>query len=123
MRLEHVNLSVNDIEKSRDFYCNILGLHVRWEGERSDVNGSRKIYHIGNDDCYIAIFEAADKCQYRHQFGSTGFNHFAFIVDDLDMMVAKLHEHEIEQTAIEDYSPGRRLYCYDPDGFEIELVQ
>ena len=51
MRLEHVNLSVNDIEKSRDFYCNILGLHVRWEGERSAVNGSRKIYHMGKDDC------------------------------------------------------------------------
>ncbi len=35
MFLEHVNLSVTDIDRSRDFYCSLLGFKVRWEGKVS----------------------------------------------------------------------------------------
>ena len=32
MRLEHVNLTVSDVERSVDFYSKLLDLQVRWEG-------------------------------------------------------------------------------------------
>jgi catechol 2,3-dioxygenase-like lactoylglutathione lyase family enzyme len=72
MRLEHVNLTVSDLERSIDFYSRLLDLGVRWRGHTA--SGIPAV-HVGTDDWYLALFEGQARAlpiDYEH----TGFNHF-----------------------------------------------
>lgn len=120
MRIEHANITVNDVEASVAFYLQLMGGRVRWEGTNS--NG-RKAAHIGDDRTYLSLFESAETSRAPEGYGVTGFNHLGFEVDDLNAYRRTLDEMGVEIKAEEDYEPGRRLYFYDPDGIEIELVE
>lgn len=121
MRLEHVNLTVRDPERSAAFYSDLLGLHIRWKGE---LGNGRLGIHVGDDDCYLALFEAGSENPVDHDYETIGINHFGFVVDDLDAAEAKLHALGIaKRTPIDAYEPGRRLYFNDLDDYEVELVQ
>ena len=120
MHLEHVNLTVNSVPRSIDFYRNLLNLDLRWEG----TNGSgRRAAHIGDDRSYLALFEAAEPSQAVEDYSRTGLNHIGFVVDDLDEMKARLIRLGVEPHQEEDYEPGKRLYFYDLNGIEVELVE
>jgi len=120
MFLEHVNMTVSDLRRTIAFYENILGLKVRWRGKTS--NG-RDAAHVGDDRCYLALFEAAKPGSPDRDYERPGINHFGFVVDDLEVPRARLAAAGIEPHLEGDYDPGRRLYFYDPDGIEVELVQ
>ena len=120
MHLEHVNLSVKDVEKSAAFYCDLLGLHIRWKGE---LTGGRLAMHVGDDRSYLALFEATLAGRVVQDYSKTGINHFGFVVDDLDAARERLAKLGIEARDPDDYDPGRRLYFDDPDGIEVELVE
>lgn len=118
MRLEHVNLTVADIERSADFYGRLLGIRERWRGT---TTAGAPAVHVGNDDFYLALFEGEPR-DVPVDYERVGFNHVGFVVDDIDAarealasLGATIH-HEA------DYEPGRRAYVFDPDGYEIELV-
>lgn len=121
MFLEHVNLTVADLDRSIDFYCRLLGLRVRW---RRDAGDDPAAAHVGDDRHYLALFEArADSPAPPLDYGRVGLNHFGFVVDDLDAARARLEELGITAHSEADYDPGRRLYFFDPDGIEVELVE
>ncbi len=50
-RIEHVNLTVTDIERSAAFFEELLGWKKRWRGEA--MNGGETI-HVGEDATYLA---------------------------------------------------------------------
>jgi len=120
MRLEHVNLTVSDLDRSIAFYSDLLDLTVRWKG---DLDGSRRAAHVGDDNAYLALFQAADQGVVRESYTTPGYNHIGFVVDDLEDAAVRLKTLGAEFGEIQDYEPGRRLYCFDPDGHEVELVQ
>lgn len=120
MRIEHANITVNNVKASTDFYLRLMGGKVRWEGTNS--NGRRAV-HIGDDRTYLSLFEAAETSPAPVGYGTTGFNHLGFEVDDLASYREILTNMGVEIKGEEDYEPGRRLYFYDPDGIEIELVE
>ena len=119
MFLEHVNLTVADVERSAAFYADVLDLHVRWKGE---LEGGRAAIHVGDERCYIALFEATRPGAVPYDYETPGINHFGFVVDDLDDAAARLRKLGVTPTGVSDYEPGRRLYFIDPDGHEVELV-
>ena len=45
------------------------------------------------------------------------------MVDDLDDKRKRLAKWGIDTHLEGDYEPGRRLYFYDPNGLEVELVE
>ncbi len=120
MRIEHANITVSNVNASLAFYQQLFGGRVRWQGTTS--NGNRAA-HIGVDDTYLALFEADEAGVAPMGYGSVGFNHLGFEVDDLDAYRARLRNMGVKLKGEEDYDPGRRLYFYDPDGVEIELVE
>jgi len=121
MFLEHVNLTVSDLDRSIDFYCRLLGLRVRW---RRDAGRDRAAAHVGDDRHYLALFQG-DPGSPRAglDYDRVGLNHFGFVVDDLDAARDRLGELGIAVHGEADYEPGRRLYFLDPDGIEVELVE
>ncbi len=119
MHLEHVNMTVADIDRSAAFYSRLLGLQVRWEGTSS--RGARAM-HIGNDHAYLALFEGEGHAPAR-DYSHVGMNHFGFVVEDMDAVKARLEEMGVTAHMDESYEPGRHVYFMDPDGFEVELVE
>src|SRR5687768_13379768 len=120
MRLEHVNLTVADLDRSIAFYCDLLDLHVRWKGP---IDDERLGAHVGDDRCYLALFQAGADGSVEHDYVRPGLNHFGFVVDDLDDARARLDRLGAKVHMTADYDPGRRLYFSDPDGHEVELVE
>ena len=120
MRIEHANITVNNVEASAAFYLQLMGGRVRWEGTNSS---GRRAAHIGDDRTYLSLFEAAEESRAPEDYAVTGFNHLGFEVDDLAAYRRTLEEMGVPIKGEEDYAPGRRLYFYDPDGIEIELVE
>ena len=119
MFLEHVNLTVTDVDRSAAFYADLLGLHIRWKGE---IEGGRKAVHVGDDNCYLALFEAGTTGEISYDYEAPGINHFGFVVDDLDAAEARLRELGVTQLFKGSTPPGRRIYFFDLDGQEVELV-
>ncbi len=119
MFLEHVNLTVSDLDRSIAFYSDLLDLHVRWKGL---IDDSRLGAHVGDDRCYLALFQATTDGDVDHDYTRPGLNHFGFVVDDLEDARRRLTELGATIHLEADYEPGRRIYFMDPDGHEVELV-
>jgi catechol 2,3-dioxygenase-like lactoylglutathione lyase family enzyme len=119
MRLEHVNLTVTDLDRSIAFYSDLLNLHVRWKGP---IDGDRLGAHVGDDNFYLALFQAVAPGEVDHNYLTPGINHFGFVVDDLDAARARVEQLGCTIHLEGDYDPGRRIYFFDPDGYEVELV-
>ena len=121
MRLEHVNMTVADLDRSVTFYCDLLDLHVRWKGE---IAPGRLGAHVGDDDHYLALFQAGSgSARPSPDYTGPGINHFGFVVDDLDEVKARLDRLGGRVHHEAAYDPGSRIYTTDPDGNELELVE
>lgn len=122
MRLEHVNITVRDVEQSYRFYQRVLGFEQRWKGEIEGDNKALKAMHVGNEDLYLSLFEAEREGGLKADYRTLGVNHFAFVVEDLGPYRERLAAEGLDIHLEQDYEPGHRLYFYDLDGYEIELV-
>ena len=120
MFLEHVNMSVSNVDQTIDFYQRVLGLSVRWRG--TSATGAPAA-HIGDDHCYLALFEVQDRNVIPPDYDQLGLNHFGFVVEDLDVVKRQLAVLNVQPHLEADYEPGRRLCFFDPNGVEVELVQ
>ena len=120
MQLEHVNLTVSDLDRSIAFYCDLLDLDVRWKGP---IDDDRPGAHVGDDHAYLALFQAAADGTVTLDYLRPGLNHFGFVVDDLDEARRRLDRLGATVHREADYDPGRRIYFLDPDGHEVELVE
>lgn len=125
--LDHVAIRVTDLDRSLDFYHDLLGLPVR-DRERYDagevpyvavVAGGRHIHLVPTDEEEIGV----------------GGEHVCLLVrsddvdsrDELDGLLEHLREHDVE---VESGEPRKRygaygrawaVYVRDPDGRRVEL--
>lgn len=120
MRLEHVNLTVSDVERAIRFYGGLFDLKVRWRGT---LDGGRPAAHIGGDAFYLALFQTNASGQAPYDYTTIGVNHYGFVVDDLGDVLGRLDDLGVECHLMADYEPGRRAYFFDPDGIEVEVVE
>lgn len=115
--LEHINITVSDIERSAAFFERLLGWHIRWRGP-SQLGG--ETIHVGNAQDYIAVYTRG--AQPGPFAKGVPLNHVGIVVDDLDAAEQVVREAGLEPFNHADYAPGRRFYFYDWDGIEFELV-
>jgi glyoxylase I family protein len=116
-RIEHVNLTVSDIERSAAFFEDLLGWRQRWRG--AAMNGGETI-HVGEEATYLAFY--TDRRDHSGQRKGRPMNHVGLLVDDLDEAERVVRHHELEPWGHDDYEPGRRFYFFDWDGIEFEVV-
>ena len=119
VRLEHVNISVKNAQKTALDLCTLFDWHVRWEGNAGC--GAGYTYHVGNDVCYIALYtpNTGDVPIFRK---SQPLNHIALVVDDLDKIETRVKVIGHTPFAHDDYEPGRRFYFFDENMIEFEVV-
>lgn len=119
-RLEHVNVSVSDADRTAALLERLFGWQVRWSGPARD--GGRAV-HVGTEDQYLALYtEPGGHGAPRQWAKGAPLNHVALVVDDLDASEARVIEAGLIPFSHGDYEPGRRFYFLDPDNIEFEVV-
>ncbi len=116
-RLEHVNISVTDAQRTARLFENLCGWHRRWEGPA--MNGGHTI-HLGDSHSYVALYTST---AVRGDFAKGApMNHIGIVVDDLDATEGKVVAAGLTPINHGDYEPGRRFYFFDWDGIEWEVI-
>ncbi|MDA0820334.1 MAG: VOC family protein [Proteobacteria bacterium] len=117
-KIEHVNMTVSDIDRSAALFEKLLGWKERWRGPA--LNGGTTI-HVGDDESYLAIYTNG-RAQKRFSKGQP-LNHVRIEVDDLDAAEKIVLDHELETFSHSEYDPGpTSFYFFDWDGIEFEVV-
>lgn len=115
--LEHVNITVSDIERSAALLERLMGGQIRWRGP-SQLGG--ETIHVGGERDYIALYTKGTPVG---PFGKgVPLNHVGLVVEDLDAAEAVVIEAGLAPFSHGDYEPGRRFYFFDWDGIEFEMV-
>ena len=122
--IKHVALIVNDLERSREFYCDILGMELM---DRPAFDFPGMWFRAGGTELHLILHQ--DDCAdvgYPNEKPNTReglVHHFAFEVDNAFEAGKCLKENGVPMAG---GPPGRRpdcaqLWCYDPDGHIVEL--
>ena len=115
--LEHVNITVSDIDRSAALLERLMGSHIRWRGP-SQMGG--ETIHVGGEQDYIAVYTRGSVAQPFAK--GVPLNHVGLLVDDLDAAEQVVIAHGLKPFGHDDYDPGRRFYFFDWDGIEFEMV-
>lgn len=119
--LEHYTIRCAGLERTRDFYRDVLGLAV---GERPKFPFKGYWLYLG-DVPIVHLVDAAESATRDgpHGEGDTAaLDHIAFRGKDLEATRATLHRHGLKFR--ENAVPGARIhqiFVPDPDGILIEL--
>ncbi|WP_373008339.1 VOC family protein [Hyphomonas sp.] len=119
--LEHVNITVSDVDRTSRMLERIFGWHVRWKGP--SINNGRTA-HVGTDTAYIALYspgetDELDQVSYNVQ---GGLNHVGVIVDDLAAAERRVFDAGFVTHSHQTYDPGSRFYFHDYDNVEYEVL-
>src|SRR5256886_17611198 len=117
--LDHVALAVRDVERSAQWYADVLGFKRQHEGMWKGTP-----IFVGNGDAAIALFPA------REEVGSMSPDraavrtlHFAFRADRENFLRA---QDELKKRAItfdfQDHEISHSIYFRDLDGHQIEIT-
>ncbi len=117
--IEHINLNVSDPVRAAQMATTLFGWAERWRGAAAD--GGLSI-HVGSENSYIAYHGKPDAAAGTRFEKGMPFNHVGVLVDDLELVEARVAALGFVPFAHDDYPPGRRFYFFDPDGIEYEIV-
>ena len=120
-RLDHVLVLTDDLEATRGFYCDVLGLRV---GDRPGVPFAG--YWLYADDTLVVhLADRSDYAAFAPQLGleaaDAPVDHLAFQADDYDDLARRVAAADLDATS--NTVPGlmRQLFVFDPNGVRIEL--
>ncbi len=130
-KIHHIALNVQDMQVSRNFYGNILGLYELTGDEVPEtlvelVKAGKVANFKTPDGTILDLFWEPDLSppDPNPERGFTRANHLAFdIAPELfDSAVEVLRQHPIKIAQEPVTRPtGRGIYFYDPDGFMVEI--
>jgi catechol 2,3-dioxygenase-like lactoylglutathione lyase family enzyme len=114
--LQHINLRSTDIDRSRDFYVDVIGLHV---GPRPPIASVGYWLYLGAMPVIHLVQRAPDT---PSQSGAGVVDHVAFHGVDFETTRARFSTQGIMfREAVIPRDGTRQLFVHDPDGVKIEL--
>jgi catechol 2,3-dioxygenase-like lactoylglutathione lyase family enzyme len=100
--LNHIALSVSDVERARDFYVEHLGLQVT-----SESLPSNSFLDCGNE--FLALFRGRQ----------AGLAHYCYSIPDYNQREAA---ERLREAGLTPDLRGNRIYFPDPDGLVVQLA-
>lgn len=117
--IDHVAITVSDLERSRDWYRDVLGLERRHEEEWGDV----PTMMCAGETC-VALFPSDGLDLKEVNVRETvSMRHFAFRVDreNFDVARALFRERGIA-FEFANHGIAHSVYISDPDGHRVEIT-
>lgn len=122
--LDHVNFSVDNLEKSIEWYSRVLGFKVVEKKRQKDADFA--VLRIEN--AMLCIYEYDKKRQLVDRYdlakrGMHGFNHLCMRINNKEAWLTKLEEENIPLAygGIIEWPHSLSWYIKDPTGYEIEI--
>jgi lactoylglutathione lyase len=120
-KLLHTRYRVNDLERTVQFYRDILGLEE--VGRHKSPRGSELVFMKAPESeelIELAYYPASGPVQVQPDL-----THLAFEVDDLESCVRELAKKGVQLTDGPTKSSSGSVFAFidAPEGYEIELIQ
>jgi catechol 2,3-dioxygenase-like lactoylglutathione lyase family enzyme len=117
--IDHVALSVRDVERSAQWYIDVLGFEKRY----ADVWGGVPTF-VGKGTTAIALFPARDRDSGKSRpRAEIRILHLAFRADRKNFLAA---QDDLKRRGIrfefQDHEISHSIYFHDPDGHELEIT-
>ena len=122
--LHHVAIICSDYQRSKQFYCEILGLKIIAETYRAQRK-SHKLDLQLNDGTQIELFSFPNPPARVNHPEASGLRHLAFKVADLTSVIAELESRgvPVEPVRVDALTNKRFTFFADPDGLPLELYE
>jgi glyoxylase I family protein len=117
LSLHHASVIVSNIEASRAFYCDILGLQ---QIERPDLGFPGAWFQVGTQQIHLLELENPDPVKGRPEHGGRD-RHIALNALSLAPVQDALTKASIVYTLSK--SGRKALFCRDPDGNAVEIIE
>ena len=136
--IDHVAISTKDYKKSVEFYRDIIGFEVIYNGNfKGDLydsimsldNASGKVALLRLGDSQLEIFEfispVPKTADYHRPVCDHGITHICFNVVDIESVYRRLKASGMHFHCAPQYfgKEGKATYGRDPDGNVIELFE
>jgi glyoxylase I family protein len=123
-RIHHIAIICSDYEKSKHFYCEILGLKIQREVYREERKSYKLDLEVGNQ-YQIELFSFPDPPSRPSRPEAAGLRHLAFEVENVEEAAVHIKEHGIfvEPVRIDEFTGKRFTFFADPDGLPIEFYE
>lgn len=124
MRLDGIGIFVNDMKTMVEFYKNILGFEIEWDGKEPNVmlkkDGTLFMFYGRND------FEKMTNKRFNYVSGINGHYEIALSVpkySDVDLVYGDIISKGAESVMEPTTEPWGQRTCYiaDPEGNLIEI--
>ena len=147
MRVDHINIVVEDIQRAEEFYTKVLGLEKTceleldqaWMSELTGFESPRAkciFLETESKNCRIELLEylnpvtIPNDIPLQYKLNTQGIRHIAFEVDDIYDIYKKAKEYNVEfiskpiQVPLA-VVPAGKILCYlkAPEGVILELAQ
>jgi catechol 2,3-dioxygenase-like lactoylglutathione lyase family enzyme len=125
--MQHLLVLSDDIEATRNFYCEVLGLR---EGKRPPLEfpgywlylGEVPCVHIAEREAYAAHAQTIGLDASGAAQGSGAIDHVAFAASDYEEISERLERNGIESTENAIPAAGlRQIFVRDPNGVRVEI--
>jgi glyoxylase I family protein len=119
--IHHVSLLVTNLEESKHFYGEILGL--KESKERPDFNFPGAWFEVGHTQIHLIVHNEGKALRRTKQIDSRD-GHFAIRVRDIHELIEKLKFHNIEiLDKPNNQTDWHQVFVCDPNGNIIEFNQ
>ncbi|MHC6526785.1 MULTISPECIES: glyoxalase superfamily protein [unclassified Vibrio] len=123
-KLIHSMIRVSDLEKSIEFYRNVLGLTVQ---NQYQFDGFTLAY-LANEESGFELeltYNHDQRDAYTH---GSGYGHLAVSVEDIEQAHQNITAQGVETTDIKALDHHQKhlatfFFVTDPDGYKIEFLQ
>lgn len=122
-RIDHVEIIPSNLEKSLDFYINVLGCKLK-SRDKMNMGPLKEIAYVTLGNTMIEFIDVKDAAPVSRAPFQVGYRAIALEVDDMDKAVAFLKSKGVEMPRPPMVmGKTKRGEITDPDGLPIEIRQ
>ena len=124
MRLLHTMIRTGDLDRSLDFYTNVLGMRLLRRRDYPEGKFTLAFVGYGDESEHTAIELTHNWGVDKYDLG-TGYGHIAIEVDDVYAACAEIRRRGGNVTREAGPMKGGSTviaFVTDPDGYKIELI-
>ncbi len=125
MRLLHTMLRVGNLERSIDFYCQVLGMQLLRRKDFPSGKFTLAFVGYGTESDHTVIELTHNWGQDTYELGNA-YGHIAIGVDDIYQTCAEMKARGgkvIREPGAMQHGNTIIAFIEDPDGYKVELIQ